>query len=62
MNRTAFEVKPDLIIHVVREDVDYLPNLKQPAMLMLHPSYMARLGLEEIAAHDLLQLLDRTAG
>lgn len=37
MTRTAFEVKPDLIIPVVREAVDYLPNLQQPALLMLHP-------------------------
>ena len=37
MVRTAFDVKPDLIIPVVREAVDYLPNLQQPALLMLHP-------------------------
>ena len=37
MVRTAFDVKPDLILHVVREAVDYLPNLQQPALLMLHP-------------------------
>jgi flagellar assembly protein FliH len=37
MVRTAFDVKPDLILPVVREAVDYLPNLQQPALLMLHP-------------------------
>ena len=37
MVRTAFDVKPDLILPVVREDIDYLPNLQQPALLMLHP-------------------------
>jgi flagellar assembly protein FliH len=37
MVRTAFEVKPDLILPVVREAIDYLPNLQQPALLMLHP-------------------------
>ena len=37
MVRTAFDVKPDLIIPVVREAIDYLPNLQQPALLMLHP-------------------------
>jgi flagellar assembly protein FliH len=37
MVRTAFEVKPDLILPVVGEAIDYLPNLQQPALLMLHP-------------------------
>jgi flagellar assembly protein FliH len=37
MVRTAFDVKPDLILSVVREAIDYLPNLQQPALLMLHP-------------------------
>lgn len=37
MVRTAFEVKPDLILPVVREAIDYLPNLQPPALLMLHP-------------------------
>ena len=37
MVRTAFEVKPELILSVVREAVDYLPSLQQPALLMLHP-------------------------
>jgi flagellar assembly protein FliH len=37
MVRTAFEVRPELILAVVREAVDYLPNLQQPALLILHP-------------------------
>ncbi|WP_075792899.1 flagellar assembly protein FliH [Massilia putida] len=37
MVRTAFDVKPDLILPVVREAIDYLPNLQQPALLILHP-------------------------
>lgn len=37
MVRTAFDIKPDLILPVVREAIDYLPNLQQPALLMLHP-------------------------
>jgi len=37
MVRTAFEVKPELILPVVREAVDYLPSLQQPALLILHP-------------------------
>ena len=37
MVRTAFEVRPELILPVVREAVDYLPTLQQPALLVLHP-------------------------
>jgi flagellar assembly protein FliH len=37
MVRTAFEVRPELILAVVREAVDYLPTLQQPALLVLHP-------------------------
>jgi flagellar assembly protein FliH len=37
MVRTAFEVRPELILPVVREAVDYLPTLQQPALLILHP-------------------------
>lgn len=37
MVRTAFDVRPDFIIPVVREAIDYLPNLQQPALLILHP-------------------------
>jgi flagellar assembly protein FliH len=37
MVRTAFEVRPDMIIPIVREAIGYLPVLQQPAMLMLNP-------------------------
>jgi flagellar assembly protein FliH len=37
MVRTAFDVRPELILPVVREAVDYLPSLQQPALLILHP-------------------------
>ena len=37
MLRTALEVKPELIIPIVREAIGYLPVLQQPAILMLHP-------------------------
>jgi flagellar assembly protein FliH len=37
MVRTAFEVRPELILPVVREAVDYLPTLQQPALLALNP-------------------------
>jgi flagellar assembly protein FliH len=34
---TAFDVRPELIIPVVRQAVDYLPSLQQPALLVLNP-------------------------
>lgn len=37
MLRTALDVKPELIIPLVREAIGYLPVLQQPAILMLHP-------------------------
>jgi flagellar assembly protein FliH len=37
MLRTALEVRPELLIPVVREAIEYLPVLQQPALLMLNP-------------------------
>ena len=37
MVRTAFEVRPELIIPIVREAIDYLPVLQAPAVLALNP-------------------------
>ncbi|RJG15622.1 flagellar assembly protein FliH [Massilia cavernae] len=37
MMRTALQVKPELVIPVVREAIEYLPVLQQPAILMLNP-------------------------
>jgi len=37
MVRTAFEVRPELIIPIVREAIEYLPVLQQPAVLAVHP-------------------------
>ena len=37
MVRTAFDVRPELIVPVVREAIGYLPVLQQPALLSLHP-------------------------
>jgi flagellar assembly protein FliH len=49
MVRTAFEVKPELIIPVVREAIEYLPSLQQPALLMLNPAdiNIVRAGIGE---------------
>lgn len=38
MLRSALEVKPELIIPLVREAIGYLPVLQQPAILQLHPA------------------------
>jgi flagellar assembly protein FliH len=38
MLRQALEVKPELIIPVIREAIEYLPVLQQPALLMLNPA------------------------
>ena len=37
MVRTAFDVRPGLIVPIVREAIGYLPVLQQPALLSLHP-------------------------
>ncbi|MEW6020941.1 MAG: flagellar assembly protein FliH [Pseudomonadota bacterium] len=37
MVRTAFDVRPELIIPIVREAIEYLPVLQQPAVLALNP-------------------------
>ncbi len=38
MLRQALEVKPELVLPIVREAINYLPVLQQPAILMLHPA------------------------
>jgi flagellar assembly protein FliH len=40
MLRNALEIKPELVIAVVREAIEYLPVVQQPAVLMLHPADM----------------------
>ncbi|MCE3263762.1 MAG: flagellar assembly protein FliH [Pseudoduganella sp.] len=37
MLKTALRVKPELILPIVREAIEYLPVLQQPALLILHP-------------------------
>ncbi len=37
MLRSALDVKPELIIPIVREAIGYLPVLQQPALLQLNP-------------------------
>jgi flagellar assembly protein FliH len=38
MLRTALEVKPELVLPIVRESIEYLPVLQQPALLILNPA------------------------
>ncbi|HWJ96354.1 MAG TPA: flagellar assembly protein FliH [Telluria sp.] len=49
MVRTAFDAKPELIIPIVREAIEYLPVLQQPALLMLNPedAPIVRAGIGE---------------
>lgn len=44
MLKTALQVKPELIVPVVREAIHYLPTLQQPALLHLHPEDAAVIG------------------
>jgi flagellar assembly protein FliH len=37
MLRTALPVRPEMVIPIVREAVEYLPSLQQPAVLALNP-------------------------
>lgn len=38
MLKNALEVRPELLIPVVREAIEYLPVLQQPALLLLNPA------------------------
>lgn len=38
MLKNALEVKPELLLPVVREAIEYLPALHQPALLLLNPA------------------------
>jgi len=37
MLKNALQVKPELILPIVRDAIEYLPALQQPALLVLHP-------------------------
>jgi len=49
MLKNALAVKPELILPIVREAIEYLPVLQQPALLVLHPDDAAtvRAGIGE---------------
>jgi flagellar assembly protein FliH len=38
MLRNALEIRPELVIPVVREAIEYLPVLQQPALLIVNPA------------------------
>lgn len=49
MVRTGFDVRPELILSVVRDAIDQLPVLQQPAVLTLNPldAELVRQGMAE---------------
>lgn len=49
MLKNALQVKPELILPIVRDAIEYLPVLQQPALLVLHPddAAMVRAGIGE---------------
>lgn len=49
MLKTALQVKPELVLPIVREAIEYLPVLQQPALLVLHPddAQVVREGIGE---------------
>jgi flagellar assembly protein FliH len=49
MLKQALHVKPELILPIVREAIEYLPVLQQPALLMLNPedAITVRAGIGE---------------
>jgi len=49
MVRTGFDVRPELILSVVRDAIDQLPALQQPAVLTLNPedAELVRHGMAE---------------
>jgi flagellar assembly protein FliH len=49
MLKNALKVKPELILPIVRDAIEYLPVLQQPALLVLHPddAQVVREGIGE---------------
>ncbi len=49
MLKNALEVKPELLLPIVREAIEYLPVLQQPALLLLNPedAQLVRDGIGE---------------
>jgi flagellar assembly protein FliH len=49
MLKNALQVKPELILPIVRDAIEYLPVLQQPALLVLHPddAALVRAGIGE---------------
>lgn len=54
MLRSALEVKPELVLPVVREAISYLPVVQQPAQLFLNPAdaQLVRDAMGEELAHN----------
>jgi flagellar assembly protein FliH len=60
MLKNALSVQPELILPIVKEAIHYLPSLKQPAILTLHPADAA-IVIEQIG-EDLTKSGWRIAG
>lgn len=60
MLKTALAVQPELIIAVIRDAVDHLPSLQQPAQLHLHPDdlLLVQEHIGEELAHGGWRLLE----
>ena len=53
MVRTGFDVRPELVVEVVRDAIGQLPILQQPALLRLHPADA------ELVRHGMADELDK---
>ena len=63
MVRTGFDVRPELILSVVRDAIDQLPVLQQPALLTLHPqdAELVRQGMAEELAKGGWRIVENTS-
>jgi len=63
MVRTGFDVRPELILSVVRDAIDQLPVLQQPAVLTLNPedAELIRHGMAEELAKGGWRIIENAA-
>jgi flagellar assembly protein FliH len=60
MLKTALQVRPELVLPLVREAIELLPVVQQPAVLMLNPedAQMVREGLKEELEHGSWRIVE----
>ena len=63
MVRTGFDVRPELILSVVRDAIDQLPVLQQPAVLTLNPqdAELVRHGMAEELAKGCWRIIENAS-